>query len=269
MNELKFDAGPPQGSTTGPSQGKTPLASDLPSQASEKLSIVIPVCNESSVLEDLLNRLDPFSMDEIIVADCGSCDGSVAFLQAWANGGSGRYRRMVLSAPRGRGSQMNAGAKRARSELFLFLHADTHLPTDGIDLVRETMNSRDVVGGAFRLHIDSKHPFLKWVSWMANLRSVYWALPYGDQAYFVRRSVFESLGGYPALPLMEDVAFIGKLKKAGRIVLLKKAVSTSARRWQRRGHFFTSFQNMFLLCLYFLGVSPGRLAKWYDSSHKT
>ncbi len=235
----------------------------------EKLSIVIPVCNESSVLGDVLNALDLFPMDEIIVADCGSCDGSGAFLQAWAKGGSGRYHRMVLSAPRGRGSQMNAGAKRACGELLLFLHADTHLPAGAIDLVHEAMRSPDVAGGAFRLHINSKHPFLKWVSFLANLRSTYWALPYGDQAYFVRRSVFESLGGYPVLPLMEDVAFIGKLKKAGRMVLLKKAVSTSARRWQRRGYFFTSFQNMFLLCLYFLGVSPGRLAKWYDSPYKT
>jgi len=159
---------------------------------------------------------------------------------------------------------MNAGAAQASGDILLFLHADTQLPRDGIHLVRTAMKNKNVLGGAFRLHIDSKHPFLRWVSWIANLRSLYWGLPYGDQAIFVRRRIFEKLGGYPELPLMEDVALIRQLKKEGGIVLLKAAINTSARRWQRKGYFFNSFRNMLILLFYFCGVSPSRLAKWYD-----
>lgn len=242
---------------------------DPKSFSQEKISVIIPLRNEATNLTQFLDALHQLPIDEVICVDGGSSDGSAILLQAWAKHSNETTRRIAMSASPGRASQMNAGAKRATGEILLFLHADTELPPDALGQVLTAMTNRTVSGGAFRLHIDSKHPFLLWVTWIANLRSIYWALPYGDQAIFVRRSIFETLGGYPDLPLMEDVAFIRGLKKAGHIVILKKTVTTSARRWQRQGYFFTSFRNMLILLFYFLGVSPKRLAKWYDSSYRT
>ena len=234
----------------------------------ERISVVIPVRNEAENLPQFLHSLEHLPVAELILVDGGSSDDSLFLLQSWAahsNADSkNAYRRILRKTRPGRARQMNAGAKQATGDILLFLHADTRLPAEGIDLILETMKNKTLLGGAFRLHIASKHPFLLWVCWIANLRSVYWKLPYGDQAFFVRRTVFEAIGGYPDLPLMEDVALIRRLKKEGRIVLLKKTVSTSARRWRRQGYYFTSFRNMLLLGLYFAGVSPKRLAKWYD-----
>jgi len=161
---------------------------------------------------------------------------------------------------------MNAGAKLASGGIFIFLHVDSRLPNEGIALILEAMKSLDVVGGAFLLRIDSGHWFLKWISLMANLRSKYWGLPYGDQGFFVRRDVFERMGGYRSLSLMEDVDFFRRLKREGKTVLLNASVLTSARRWQKHGIYLNSIRNGFFLCLYFLGVSPDRLAKWYYPS---
>lgn len=235
----------------------------------EKISVIIPLRNEATNLAQFLDALYQLPIDEIICVDGGSDDGSAILLQAWAKHSNETTRHIAINASPGRASQMNAGAKQATSEILLFLHTDTQLPRDSIAQVLTAMTNRAVPGGAFRLHIDSKHPFLLWVTWIANLRSLYWTLPYGDQAIFVRRSIFERLGGYPDLPLMEDVALIRRLKKVGRIVILKKTVTTSARRWQQQGYFFTSFRNMLILFFYFLGISPKRLAKWYDSNYKT
>lgn len=236
---------------------------------SEKISIIIPVRNEAANLGPLLCALERLQIDELIVVDGGSRDQTEVLLQSWAKASSKTPSRIFIVASSGRALQMNAGAKRATGDILLFLHADTNLPPKGIDLIRAAMKNKTVLGGAFRLHIDSRHPFIRWVCWIANLRSIYWRLPYGDQAIFVRRDIFEKLGGYPLIPLMEDVAFIRRLKKRGRIIILKEAVITSARRWRRQGYFFTSFRNMLILLFYFLGVSPKRLAKWYDSSYKT
>lgn len=227
------------------------------------ISVVIPLRNEALYLVKLLDTLHRQPIDEIIIVDGGSRDGSGALLQTWARNSNPCKHRIAMDAPPGRAVQMNAGAKEATGDILLFLHADTQLPPDGIARVLQTMKNKNIFGGAFRLHIDSKHPFMLWVSWLANLRAFYWGLPYGDQAIFVRRAIFEKLGGYPALPLMEDVAFVRKLKKTGRMLLLKEAVTTSARRWQQQGYFLNSFKNMLILLFYFCGVSPQRLAAWY------
>ncbi len=158
---------------------------------------------------------------------------------------------------------MNAGAKAATGGILLFLHADSTLPPDALKKIGRALKPPDIVGGAFRLKIDSPHPFLRFVSWMANLRSRFMGLPYGDQAYFVRRTVFERLGGYREMALMEDLEFFQRLKRFGRVVLLKERVRTSPRRWARRGIYRTSFRNLAILFSYFVGVSPNRLAKWY------
>ncbi len=229
------------------------------------LSIVIPVCNEAEGLPFLLKSLEALEVDEVIFVDCGSLDDTAALLKIWATAAPGSYDRKSLVSKRGRANQMNAGAEAAMGDIILFLHADTTLPHGGIHVIRECMKNPGVVGGAFRLKIDSPHFFLKGVEKIANLRAFYGGLPYGDQAYFVRREVFQKMGGYRVMPLMEDVEFIRRLKKEGKIVLLEKAVRTSARRWEKQGYFYTSFRNMVLLGLYFFGVSPSRLAKWYDA----
>ncbi len=229
----------------------------------KKISVIIPLRNEAKNLLRFLDALHQQPIDEIIIVDGGSSDGSGTLLRAWAKTSNKYTRRITLNAPAGRASQMNAGAKEATGNILLFLHADTQLPPNGIALVLQILKNKNIFGGAFRLHIDSRHPFMLWVTWLANLRSFYWALPYGDQAIFVRRAIFEKLGGYPRLPLMEDVAFVRRLKDTGRMLLLKEAVTTSARRWQRQGYFLNSFKNMLILLFYFCGVPPQRLATWY------
>lgn len=230
----------------------------------KKISIIVPVLNEKETLRRTLEPLEKFPKAEVVIVDGGSTDGTVALLQAWLNRPSPQ-ERVVLYGDRGRARQMNAGAKRATGEIFLFLHADCLLPEGAIDAIAEAVASPAAAGGAFRFRVDSERVFLNVVEKLANLRSRFLQLPYGDQGIFVRREVFERLGGYADLPLMEDVDFVLRLKKAGEIVLLAKEITTSPRRWLREGIYYTSLRNLFLLTLYLGGVSPRRLARWYPS----
>lgn len=227
-----------------------------------KISIIIPVLNEEVLLPRTLDRLEWFSGVEIIVVDGGSTDGTVPLLQRWS-GRSSSQNRVVLRGDRGRARQMNAGAKRAAGEIFLFLHADSLLPDGAIDAITEVMKSPAVGGGAFQFKIDSEHRFLKIIERLVNLRSSLLKLPYGDQGIFVRRERFEQLGGYADLPLMEDVDFIRRLKKRGKMVLLDRPILTSSRRWLREGIYRTTLRNIMLLSLYSAGVHPRRLERWY------
>jgi rSAM/selenodomain-associated transferase 2 len=223
------------------------------------ISIVVPVLNEEGILLPFLERLARLQHIEIIVVDGGSEDRTLSLLRNFSSHSSFQ----VLTAPRGRARQMNEGAKRASGESLLFLHADSTLSQTGLDALSRVMSESDRVGGAFRLRIDSTSFFLKAVSWAANARSQYLGLPYGDQGIFVRRSVFEKVGGYADLPLMEDVDFIRRLKKVGPIVLLNEVIVTSSRRWNRDGRLYNSFRNFILLACYLMGISPFRLARWY------
>lgn len=226
-----------------------------------KISIIIPVLNEEALLPRTLDRLECFSGVEIILVDGGSTDGTDALLQSWS-GRPSSQNRVVLRGDRGRARQMNAGAKRAAGEIFLFLHADSLLPDGAIDAIREAMRLPAVGGGAFRFKIDSEHRFLKILETLVNLRSSLLKLPYGDQGIFVRRERFEQLGGYADLPLMEDVDFIRRLKKTGKTVLLDRPILTSPRRWLREGMYRTTLRNIMLISLYFAGVHPRRLERW-------
>lgn len=224
-----------------------------------RISVVVPVLNEEGIVIPFLRRLTRFQGIEIVVVDGGSQDRTLPLLQDFSR----RHSVGVSVAPGGRARQMNEGAARSTGDILFFLHVDSSPPQTGMESILEAMKAKDVVGGAFRLQIDSRSLFLRMVSRAANARSRYFGLPFGDQGVFVRRDVFEKLGGYADLPLMEDVDFIRRLKKSGQVILLKEAVTTSARKWNQEGYLYNSLRNVILLVLYFLGVSPRRLGWWY------
>lgn len=158
---------------------------------------------------------------------------------------------------------MNAGAAAARGDLLLFLHADTQLPQDFVRDVCAILSRPGIVAGAFRLKIDSRGAGMRFVEWAANLRARWFQLPYGDQALFTSTAMFRTAGGFPELPIMEDVEFVRRVGHRGRIAVAPTAVITSARRWRRRGLARTTCLNLLLLLAYYLGWPPRKLAEWY------
>jgi rSAM/selenodomain-associated transferase 2 len=170
----------------------------------------------------------------------------------------------AVATEKGRGRQMNAGASAARGETLIFLHADTTLPDNALEKISRALENQDHVGGAFDLKIDSDRLFLRYVAARASLRSRCNRIPYGDQAIFIRKEYFDQVGGFREIPLMEDVDLMRRIKKDGRkIYILPDKVTTSARRWESDGAFYTTLRNQVIVALYYLGVSPCRLAKYY------
>lgn len=220
----------------------------------ETISVIIPTLNEGAVLGLTLQSIRETSEVEIIVVDGGSQDQTLEIARRYAE---------TLSSGLGRGRQMNKGARHARGGILLFLHADSILPAMALSQISNTLKDPEVVGGAFRLGINTKKLLLRMVATFANWRTAITRIPYGDQGIFVRRSVFEKIGGYSDQALMEDLEFSRRLKRQGRLVLLPDRVLTSSRRWDQEGIFYTTVRNQALVFLYFLGVSPERLARWY------
>jgi len=223
-----------------------------------KLSIIIPTLNEADKLGAALESLRPGRDLEVIVADGGSSDATVAIAE---KGGV----RVVSSRP-GRGLQQNAGAAAAAGEILLFLHADTRLPPDFAELSRACLGENGVAAGAFSLSIELAGPAIRFIERMANLRSRLLQRPYGDQALFMTRRNFASIGGFPEIEIMEDFALVGKLRQLGRIKTLPAAAVTSGRRWQKLGVVRTTLLNQAIVIGYLLGRSPTSLASWYRIS---
>ncbi|MBL8825522.1 MAG: TIGR04283 family arsenosugar biosynthesis glycosyltransferase [Planctomycetaceae bacterium] len=222
------------------------------------ITVVIPALNEADNLPATLTPLVTLADVEVIVADGGSIDDTCGVAQRYG-------ARVACSAP-GRGRQMNAGAAQASGEMLVFLHADTRLPDDFDKHVREILLQPGIAAGAFRLKIDGSSRAMRCVEWGANMRSRWLDLPFGDQAYFVSQEVFRQVGGFHEMPILEDVEFIRRLRYYGRIVIASATVVTSARRWQRLGVVKTTWRNVMILSAYFAGVSPFRLARWYQST---
>lgn len=229
-----------------------------------KFSVILPVLNEAAIINATMDRLEALEGSdqcEFIVVD-GTPDGSTikAIIDRDVH---------CVKSPRGRARQMNAGADEAKGEIFIFLHADTRLPRNALDLInhmmtRQTMAQKALIGGAFDLRIGSERPMLKIIARIASLRSRLTRIPYGDQAIFIRREYFTRMGRYPEIPLMEDVALMRRIKRAGgRIGFIPEPVITSARRWEKEGILYTTLRNWLLLGAYFLGVPPEKLAKYY------
>jgi rSAM/selenodomain-associated transferase 2 len=225
-----------------------------------QLSIIIPALDEAAGIGATLRPLQPLRVagHEVIVVDGGSRDGTPELARALVD--------RVLAAPRGRASQMNAGAAAARGEVLLFLHADTRLPPGAERLVIDGLAASDRQWGRFDVRIDGRHPLLPLVAWLMNRRSRLSGIATGDQAIFVRREAFARAGGFPALALMEDVALSKRLKRVSAPLYLRDRVVTSGRRWESRGVVRTVVLMWWLRLRYSLGASPERLHRLYDAS---
>lgn len=221
-------------------------------------SVIIPVRNEQSRINRTLAGLRGITRGEsleIIVVD-GDRDGSTV------SAISDRHNVHTVVTPPGRAHQMNAGARMASGEIFLFLHADTSLPSDALKYILKAFLDPQIVAGAFRLRIDSRRWTIRFIAWVANRRSRITRIPYGDQAIFIRAGYFRELGGYADLPLMEDVDLMRRIKRRGdRIALIDTPVRTSGRRWVREGPVYCTLRNWTLMILYLAGVSPERLVR--------
>ena len=224
------------------------------------LSIVVPVLDEARNLERLLPELRALAPGaEVVVADGGSGDDGAAVVA--------RYPGVRwVTAPRGRALQMNAGAAAAAGEVLLFLHADTRLPPRFDAAIGAALADPAVVGGRFDVRFDNPGAAFRMIAAMMNLRSRLSRISTGDQAMFVRRGAFAALGGYPPIPLMEDIELSRQLKRRGRIASLRERVTTSARKWERDGVLRTIALMWVLRFLYAAGVSPARLHRWYYPS---
>ena len=195
---------------------------------------------------------------EVIVVDGGSRDATVAR--------AGPLADTVISAPRGRASQMNAGAARARGEILLFLHADTLLPDAADALIVDGLQRSRRGWGRFDIAIAGRNPLLRVVAALMNVRSRVTGVATGDQAIFVTRSLFAAAGGYPDIALMEDVALSGRLKRFGSPLCLRHRLTTSGRRWEKHGVLRTILLMWRLRLAYRLGADPRKLAVRYDRS---
>jgi rSAM/selenodomain-associated transferase 2 len=192
---------------------------------------------------------------EVVVVDGGSGDGTPDRAAPLAD--------RVANAPRGRARQMNAGARLAAGDVLLFLHADTRLPPRADRLVLDGLAGSGRAWGRFDVYIDGRPRLLRLVAALMNVRSRMSGIATGDQAIFVRRDAFVSVGGFPELPLMEDIAFSAALKRVSRPLCLHERVLTSGRRWEARGVMRTIALMWWLRLRYFLGASPERLAEIY------
>ncbi|MGD9236468.1 MAG: TIGR04283 family arsenosugar biosynthesis glycosyltransferase [Desulfobacterales bacterium] len=221
----------------------------------QTLSVIIPALNEAAAIESTLSHLQGVDNLEVIVVDGGSTDETVDLAR--------RQGAKVLQTSPGKACQMNCGAAAATGKVLVFLHADSRLPEDFNRQILAALNQRGVVAGAFRLTIDSRAKGIRFIERVADLRSRYLQLPYGDQALFMKKSVFEATGGFAQLPIMEDFVLVRRLRRKGKIAILPAAVLTSPRRWQHFGILKTWLVNQLIVIAFYLGISPERLARWY------
>jgi rSAM/selenodomain-associated transferase 2 len=222
-----------------------------------RLSIVVPALNEAANLARLLPDLARDCPGaEIVVVDGGSDDGTPEVVAR-------HLGVRLLASARGRARQMNRGARAAGGDTLLFLHADTRLPAGATGAMEDALGDPGVVGGRFDVRFDNARALFRVVAWFMNARSRLSAICTGDQAIFVRRGDFEAIGGYPDVPLMEDIELSRRLKRRGRLAALRPRVTTSARKWEREGPLRTIGLMWALRFLYFCGVSPHRLHRWY------
>ena len=219
------------------------------------VSVIIPVLDEEKTIAATLRGLISLQPHEIIVVDGGSNDRTCEIAE--------KFGVQVLRSERGRARQMNDGARRASGNALLFLHADTKLPPLAFSEVATALDNPECVGGRFDVELAGRHWMLKVIGALINCRSRATKVGTGDQAIFVRREIFSRIGGFPEIPLMEDIAFCRALKREGRVACVRSRVVTSARRWEKDGVWRTILRMWALKSLYLAGVSPERLKRFY------
>lgn len=224
---------------------------DLPEDIPPRISVIIPTLNEEEHLSQTLGKVNEGFRIETIVVDGGSTDGTSGLVPG------------CLVCNGGRAAQQNKGAESASGELLLFLHADTLLP-DGWDwIVRDTLSDSSVALGAFMFKIKEQMRGLKFIEDTANWRSKIGGLPYGDQGLFMRKETFETAGGFPDQPIMEDYAFVRALRRFGKVITVPQSAVTSGRRWIQHGVFKVTGVNKLMVLGYHLGIPPAKLAAFY------
>ena len=219
------------------------------------ISIIIPVLNEAAIIQSTLENLLAYPDVEVIVVDGESQDNTPSIARAAG------IKTIIVSG--GRSAQMNAGAKIAQADILLFLHIDTSLPDNFIELVVQTLQQPKVIAGAFELGIEGKKTSLRWIETLVKMRSHLFSLPYGDQAIFLTKQNFIKVGGFPQIPIMEDFELIQRLKRRGKIAIAPGTVITSGRRWQKLGVWKTTLINQLVIAGYYLGVPHDKLSRFY------
>jgi rSAM/selenodomain-associated transferase 2 len=211
----------------------------------KKISIVIPVLNEAAALPRTLRALSSLALGgghELIVVDGGSADGTVEAAREFSD--------RVILARKGRGTQLKAGAAASTGGILFFMHADC-VPLPGVfDAIRHALSEEGVCAGAFDISIDSPKRRYRVIERAANLRSRLTSIPYGDQGLFMLREIYEGIGGYSEIPLMEDIDIAVRLKKKGRMVFLRPPIKVSPRRWEKEGIFYTTLRDWGIAVLY-------------------
>jgi rSAM/selenodomain-associated transferase 2 len=220
-----------------------------------RVSIIIPILDEANILPRLLDNLQGLAA-EIIFVDGGSTDGSITLVRKTG------YR--CFEAPAGRAIQMNAGASIASGDVLLFHHADSLLPRGCLNSIRRSIEN-GCAGGSFDLQLDTSRTLFRIVGFMITLRSRLASVSTGDQGMFVTRAAFDELGGFTEQPIFEDVDMSLRLQRVGRVCQLHPPILTSSRRWEIQGAYRTVLRMWVLRALYYVGVSPQRLAQYYGA----
>ena len=221
----------------------------------QKISVIIPILNEAKILEKTLSQLQPeLGSHELIVVDGGSTDASVKIAE--------NYGKVIISE-RGRGKQLNAGAAAATGDILIFLHADIWLEPGALISVATAISS-GYIGGGFRQKIDGKRVLYRLIEIAGDFRGRYLKVFYGDGGIFLARTNFQKIGGFPDVPILEEMEFSKGLRRLGKTTLLTPYIHISARRWEARGIVRTILNNWLITLLYFLGISPEKLASLYS-----
>jgi rSAM/selenodomain-associated transferase 2 len=228
--------------------------------SSIKISLIIPVFNEASIVEDYLLKI-PIRPDlEVIIIDGQSDDETVILCEKIQL----KFKpKIVISPLKGRANQLNFGASLALGEILCFLHLDSQLPLDYFSQIEELLSRPRAIAGAFSLAIDAPQISFRWLEKLVDWRSRFFSLPYGDQGLFLKTSVFKTMGGFAPMPIMEDYEFVQRLKKRGTIHISQASVLTSSRRWQKLGILKTTLINQGMILGYYLKIDPENLASWY------
>jgi uncharacterized protein len=230
-----------------------PKAGNHPGTHRCRISVIIPTLNEAHTIPAALASAGLSDEVEAIVVDGGSTDETIVLAESLG--------AKAIRSPKGRGSQMNRGAAEATGDILLFLHADTRLPEDWTHHVRRELSRPGVAVGAFRFHTDGTGWSLGIIECLTNFRATWLQMPYGDQALFVRVDLFQRIGGFPDLPVMEDFEFVRQARKHGRTSIAHATVETSSRRWKRHGIWRTSAMNQVVILGHLLGISTAKLLR--------